>query len=61
MAEPKGEGLRGLRDKKSHNIPIHRINDFLLGHVGQLSYQNVDDEDVDVGSLTSSRKLEQRE
>ncbi|ROW03669.1 hypothetical protein VMCG_05481 [Cytospora schulzeri] len=58
MAEPQGDGRRGHRDKKSHKIGIHRINDFLLGHVGQLSYKNVDDEDVDIGSLSFSRNSE---
>lgn len=61
MAEPRADGRRGPHDKTSHNIEVHRINDFLLGHVGQLSYKNVDDEDADIGSLGSSRKSEQRE
>lgn len=61
MAEPQGDGPRGHRNKKSHTIAIHRINDFLLGHVGQISYKNVEDEDVDIGSLGFSRIFEQRE
>lgn len=60
MAEPQGQGRRGPDDKTAHNIPIHRINDFSLGHVGQISYKPVGDEDVDVGDLDSSRKLEDR-
>ncbi|KUI67043.1 hypothetical protein VM1G_03432 [Cytospora mali] len=59
MAEPQGDGLRGPRDKKYHNAAIHRINDFLLGHIGQVSYKPVGDEDVDIGYLGSNRKFEQ--
>ncbi|KUI58771.1 hypothetical protein VP1G_06018 [Cytospora mali] len=59
MAEPQDDGLRGPRDKISHNIAIHRINDFLLGHIGQLFYKPVDDEDVEIGYLGSNRKSEQ--
>lgn len=59
MAEAQADGRRGHRDKNSRNIGIHRINDFLLGHVGQVSYKTVDDEDVDIGSLGFSRKFEQ--
>lgn len=61
MAEPEADGHRGHRDKDSHNIGIHRMNDFLLGHVGQVSYKPGDGEDVDIGSLGFSRKSEQRE
>ncbi|ROW17060.1 hypothetical protein VPNG_01107 [Cytospora leucostoma] len=59
MAEPQGQGRRGPNDKNAHNIPIHRVNDFSLGHLGQISYKHVGDEDVDVGNLGSSRKLEE--
>lgn len=66
MAEsnPKSEGgehHRVARNKISDKIEIHRVNDVLLGHVGQVSYHSVRDEDADVGELGFSRAVENRE
>ncbi|KAK2607425.1 hypothetical protein N8I77_006097 [Diaporthe amygdali] len=46
------------QNRKSNTIEIHRVNDFLLGHVGQVSYHSVRDEDADVGGLGFSRVTE---
>lgn len=66
MAEnnPKPEGgehHRVARNQISDKIEIHRVNDVLLGHVGQVSYHSVRDEDADVGELGFSRVVESRE
>lgn len=67
MAErpgPQGAGHRARPgDKYPNRVQLHRVNDFVLGHVGQVSYQPVDDADADadVGDLAFSRTTEQRE
>lgn len=71
MAErhgPQGNGQRARPGNKDPNrVEIHRVNDFVFGHVGQVSYQPVDDAgadadaDADIGNLALSRTTEQRE
>lgn len=66
MAEdsPKSDGdehHRVAQNKISDKIEIHRVNDVLLGHVGQVSYHSARDEDADIGELGFSRVVEQRE
>lgn len=66
MAEgsPKSEGgehHRVAQNKISDKIEIHRVNDVLLGHLGQISYHSARDEDADIGELGFSRKVENRE
>lgn len=65
MAEnhkPEGAGQRAhSRDKTSSRVEIHRVNDFLFGHVGQVSYKPIHDETSDIGELDFSRRFEQRE
>lgn len=60
--ERNGGGHRARpRDKKSHQVPVHRVNDFLVGHIGQVSYDphDDDDQDADVGHLHFTRACEQ--
>lgn len=62
--EPEGAGHRAqLRDKTSYRPEIHRVNDFVLGHVGQVSYKPLEEEhaDANLGNLFSNRITEQRE
>lgn len=60
--EPEGEAHRARpRDKTLHQIEVHRVNDFLLGHIGQVSYDPADDEEADIGALDFSRACEHRE
>lgn len=60
--EPEGQGQRARsRDKKLHQVGIHRVNDFLVGHIGQVSYDPCEDEEADIGDLVFSRACEQRE
>lgn len=56
-----GEHRRVAHNKISDKIEIHRVNDVLLGHVGQVSYQSARDEDSDIGELSFSRLVEHRE
>lgn len=58
-----GEHYRVLvaQNKISDKIEIHRVNDVLLGHVGQISYHPIRDEDADIGELGFSRIVEHRE
>lgn len=63
MAEgsPKSGGdehHRVAQNKKSDKIEVHRVNDVLLGHVGQVSYHSARDEDADIGELGFSRIVE---
>lgn len=58
----EGNGHRARPgDKATYRVEIHRVNDFVLGHVGQVSYRPVADNDVAVGDLGSGRIDEQRE
>lgn len=60
----RGDGQRARQDDKAtYRVESHRVNDFLLGHVGQISYKPVDEEDADadIGDLFCSRITEQRE
>lgn len=36
------------------------MNDFLVGHIGQVSYDPTDDEEANIGHLDFSRACEQR-
>ena len=56
-----GEHHRLAQNKISDKIGIHRVNDVLLGHVGQVSYHSVRDEDADIGDLGLSREVKNRE
>lgn len=56
-----GEHHRIAQNKISDKIEIHRVNDVLLGHVGQISYHSARDEDADIGELGFSRIVENRE
>ncbi|KAG8160333.1 hypothetical protein KVR01_009869 [Diaporthe batatas] len=63
MADPSPESDRGGRyrvaqNKISDKIEIHRVNEVLLGHVGQVSYHSVRDEDADIGELGFNRVVE---
>lgn len=49
------------QNRISDKIEIHRVNDVLLGHVGQISYHPIRDEDADIGELGFSRIVEQCE
>ncbi|KAJ4408435.1 hypothetical protein N0V82_009700 [Gnomoniopsis sp. IMI 355080] len=48
-------------DKVSRRVNVHRVNDCVLGHVGQISYRPVTDDDVAVGDLRFNRLDENRE
>lgn len=63
MAEGhEGSGLGAHpSDKSAYRVNVHRVNDFVLGHVGQISYQPVTGDDVSVGDLRFSRLDEHRE
>lgn len=67
MAESHGQTGDGQRARPGNKAPqrvgLHRVNDLVLGHVGQISYKPVDEEDADaeVGDLLASRITEQRE
>lgn len=54
----RGEHYRVAQNKISDKIEIHRVNDVLLGHVGQVSYHSVRDEDADIGELGFNRVVE---
>lgn len=56
-----GEHRRIAQNKISDKIEIHRVNDVLLGHVGQISYHSARDEDADIAELGFSRIVENRE
>lgn len=58
-SESEGRQARS-RDKELHQIEVHRVNEFLLGHIGQVSYDPAADEEADVGNLDFSRACEQR-
>lgn len=63
MAEGhEGNGL-GARpsDESAYRVNVHRVNDSVLGHVGQISYKPVAGDDVSVGDLRFSRLDEHRE
>lgn len=53
-----GEHHRVAHTKIPDKIEIHRVNDVLLGHVGQVSYHPARDEDSDIGELGFSRVVE---
>lgn len=58
--ESESEGWRARsRDKRLHHVGVHRVNNFLVGHIGQISY-DPDDEETGVGRLDFSRICEQR-
>lgn len=62
--EPERDGQRarpGDKTKTSQRVEIHRVDDLLLGHIGQVSYRPVDDEEADIGELNFSRVCDQRE
>jgi len=66
MAESSHESDRGghhrvAQNKISDKVDIHRVNDVLLGHVGQVSYRSVRDEEAEIGELGFSRVVENRE
>lgn len=62
MAEGSPKSGGGAHHHKiSDQIEIHRVNDVLLGHVGQVSYRSARDEDADIGELGFSRIVENRE
>lgn len=54
----RGEQYRVAQNKISDKIEIHRVNEVLLGHVGQVSYHSVRDEDADIGELGLNRVVE---
>lgn len=59
--ESEGEGHRARsRDTRLHQVGIHRVNDFLVGHIGQVSYDPADDEEAGVGELDFIRAIEGR-
>lgn len=63
MAESSHESDRGghhrvAPNKMSDKVDIHRVNDVLLGHVGQVSYRSVRDEEAEIGELGFSRVVE---
>lgn len=64
MADASPESDRGEqyrvapKNKISDKIEIHRVNEVLLGHVGQVSYHFVSDEDADIGELGLNRVVE---
>lgn len=63
MAEGhEGNGL-GARpsDTSAYRMNVHRVNDFVLGQVGQISYKPVAEDDASVGDLRFSRLDEHRE
>lgn len=57
----RGEHHRAAQNKTFDKIDIHRVNDVLLGHVGQVSYHSVREEDADIGELGFNRVVENRE
>lgn len=58
----EGDGRRALPVKKtSHYVEIHRVNDFLVGHIGQVSYKPAEEAGADIGNLHSSRLTDQCE
>lgn len=59
----RGGHHRVAQNKIFDKIDIHRVNDVLLGHVGQVSYHSVrdEDEDADIGELGFNRVVENRE
>lgn len=65
MAESHLREGRRLRarpgGKASPRVETHRMNDVLFGHMGQVSYKPVEDEDALIGDLYSNRTSEQRE
>jgi hypothetical protein len=59
--KPDRGGLHRLAQNKiSDKVEIHRVNNILIGHVGQVSYHSVRDEDADIGQLRLSRVVENR-
>lgn len=50
------------QNKTANGNEAHRVNDLLFGHVGQVSYLPVrdEDEDADIGDLSFSRVIENR-
>lgn len=58
--EGKGRGARS-KDKAADRINVHRVNDFVLGHVGQIAYEPIAEDDDCVGTLRFSRLDEHRE
>lgn len=55
-----GEHHPAAQNKRPDKVEIHRVNDVLLGHVGQVSYHSARDEDADIGELSFSRIVENR-
>lgn len=57
MAEGhEGDGHRARPgDKAAYRVDIHRVNDFSLGHVGQVSYKPLASDDLAAGDLGFSR------
>lgn len=63
MAEGREGNGRGARpkDKAADRVNVHRVNDFALGHVGQIAYEPIVEDDGCVGTLRFSRWDEYRE
>lgn len=58
----EGDGLGASpSDTSAYRVNVHRVNDFVLGHVGQISYRPVAEDDTSAGDLRFSRLDEHRE
>lgn len=52
----EGDGHRARPgDKATYRVNIYRVNDFTLGHVGQISYKPVTSDDIATGDLSFTR------